>query len=246
MKRIITALSLAFAAPLYAAELDEVLANNIEARGGYESWQDIETARMTGKMIMGAGMEAPFRIEFKRPDKVRMEFDVQGMTGIQAYDGETGWFVLPFMGKTEPEVMAEDQLKEVEEMADLDGPLVDYQEKGHEVELLGTEDVEGTEAYKIQLTKKNGDVSTIYLDTEHFLEFKQTARTTRQGNEMVVHTTLGDYKEVGDVVMAHSMEMEFEGMPVTQSIAIDSVELNVDIDDSRFAMPAAETAEVTE
>lgn len=237
MKQLITALALAFAGTTVATELDEVLDKNMEARGGYESWQQVETARMTGKMMMGGGMEAPFRIEFKRPDKVRMEFDVQGMTGIQAYDGQTGWFVMPFMGKTEPEEMAEDQLKEVQEMADFDGPLVDYQEKGHTVELVGIEDVEGTEAYKIQLTKADGDVSTIWLDADYFLEFKQTSRTERQGNEVVVHTTLGDYKEVGDVVMAHSMEMQFEGMPMTQSISIESAEFNVDIDDSRFAMP---------
>lgn len=241
MKQLIAALALAVAGTTAAAELDEVLEKNIEARGGYQNWQQVQTARLSGRMMMGEGMEAPFRIEFKRPDKVRMEFDVQGMTGIQAYDGRTGWFVMPLMGKTEPEEMAEDQLKEVREMADFDGPLVDYQQKGHNVELLGTEEVEGAKAYKIQLTKADGDVSTIWLDAD-FLEFKQTSRTERQGNEVVVHTTLGDYKEVGDVVMAHSMEMQFEGMPVTQSISIENAELNVEIDDSRFAMPESAAA----
>ena len=44
----------------------------------------------------------------------------------------------------------------------MEGPLVDYRRKGHKVELLGKEKVEGVDAYKLKLTLKGGEVKYIY------------------------------------------------------------------------------------
>ena len=128
---------------------DEVIARYIKAIGGRDKLDAIKSMRVTGKTMLGGGMEMPLTVEFKRPNKARIEFSFQGMTGVQAFDGETGWFIMPFMGKTDPEKMPPDQLKDIEDQADLDGPLVDYKKKGHKVELLGTDEVEGSEAYKL-------------------------------------------------------------------------------------------------
>ena len=145
--------------PALAEEtVDEIIAKNIEAKGGKAVMDAAKTMRMTGTMAMGGGMEAPFTVETKRPMKMRLEFVFQGMTGIQAYDGEQGWTVMPFMGKMEPELMTGDDLKNAEEQADFDGPLVDYEKKGNTVESLGLEEVEGTEAIKLKVTLKNGDI----------------------------------------------------------------------------------------
>ena len=185
----------------------------------------------------------PFTAEFKRPSKVRIEFTMQGMTAVQAYDGEVGWSVMPFLGKTEPEEMAEDQLKDIKEQADFDGLLVNYEEKGHTVELVGTEEVDGTPAIKLTVTKANGDVVNLYLDEEYYIEFK--AETTRevQGAEVKISTVFGDYKEVEGLLFAHSMEISFEGNPAGQVITMDTIELNVEIDDDRFTMPEPKATE---
>jgi len=225
-----------------AETLDEVLAKNLEVRGGEDAILAVKSLRMTGTMRMGGSaagaLELPFSAEFKRPNKVRIEFTMQGMTAVQAYDGEVGWAIMPFLGKTEPEEMAEDQLKEIKEQADFDGVLVNYEEKGHTVELLGAEEVDGTPAYKLKVTKANGDIVNLFLDQEYFVEFKADTKREVQGNEVEVSTVFGDYKEVGGLLFAHSMEMSFAGNPEGQVITIDSIELNVELDDDRFAMPA--------
>ncbi|UCF35745.1 MAG: outer membrane lipoprotein-sorting protein [Acidobacteriota bacterium] len=218
--------------------LDEVLAKHFEAVGGLENVKAIQSAKLTGKMSMGPGLEAPVVMLFKRPMKLRMEFTVQGMTGIQAYDGQTAWMVMPFMGKTEPEVMAEDQAKSVMEQADFDGPLVDWKEKGHQVELVGKEEVDGTETYKIKTTLKNGDVRYQYMDTEYFLMIKQSGTANIQGNEVEMESTMSDYKEVGGLMLPHVLESRRVGGPGGQSLVFDSIELNVDIDDGLFSLPA--------
>ncbi len=227
--------------------VDEVIAKNLEAKGGEEAWLAVETARMVGKMVMGGGaMEAPFTAEFKRPNKVRVEFVMQGMTAVQAYDGEVGWAIMPFLGKDKPEEMAEDQLKDIKEMAEFDGMLLNYKEKGHSVELLGTEEVDGTEAYKLQVTKASGDVVTLYLDAEYYVEFKSVEKRDVQGNEMEIATVIGDYKEVDGLMFAHSMEVAMGGVPAAQVITFDSVELGIELPDDRFAMPQVEDAPTPE
>jgi outer membrane lipoprotein-sorting protein len=230
-----------------AQTADEIVQKNLEAKGGEEAWLALESARITATMQMGGGaagaVEAPVILEIKRPDKVRMEFTMQGMTAINAFDGEIGWTVMPFLGKTEPEEMAEDQLKQVKEMADFEGPLVNYEEKGHTVELLGTEEVDGTPAYKLRVNKANGDVIDLFIDQEYFIEFKQETTQEVQGNEIKVSTVYGDYKEVDGLLLAHSMEMSFGDNPAQQVITLNSVEFDVELPDERFAMP--EPAETT-
>ncbi len=238
--------ALAVATPVSAETVDEIVQKNLEARGGEQAWLAVQSARVTGTMRLGGSaagaVEAPFTIEFKRPDKVRVEFTLQGMTGVQAFDGTVGWAVMPFMGKTEPEEMAEDQLKQIKDQAEFEGVLCNFKAKGHAVELLGEEEVDGTPAYKLKVTKANGDVDVLYLDTEYFLEFKSEATREIQGTEVQVASVLGDYKEVGGLLFPHSMEIAYGGGPAQQVMTIESVELGAEIADERFAMPAKPAA----
>lgn len=233
-----------------AQTVEEVVASNLEAKGGEEAWMALETGRMTGNMRMGGGaagaLEMPFSVEFKKPHKIRLEFTMQGMTAIQAFDGEIGWAILPFLGKTEPEEMAEDQVKQLKNQADFEGVLVNYEEKGHTVELVGQEEVDGTPAYKLKVTRADGDVDYLYLDEEYFVEFKMEAQREVQGSETTIATVLGDYKEVDGLLFAHSMEMSFGGGDAQQVITIEKIELGVDLPDERFAMPAKTEAEAPE
>lgn len=217
---------------------DDIINKYIEARGGRAAWDKVKTAKMVGKMSMPSqGMELPVMIEYKRPTMVRLELSFQGQTMVQAYDGNTGWAIMPMLGKPDPEEMADDQLKQILDQADFDGPLVDYAAKGHSVELLGKEEIEGTEAYKLRITKKNGDEITSFIESESFIEFRNESMQNIQGVEAEMANTFGDYKDVDGLILPHSIEVSMGG-PAMQVITIDRVELGVDIPDQRFAMPA--------
>ena len=236
---LLAAASALLALPASAQTVDEVIAKHLEARGGKDKLVAAQALRTTGKMTMGP-MEAPFTMEWKAPNRLRIEFVVQGQTGIQAFDGQSGWMHMPFMGKAEPEVMPAEAAKDVEEQADFLGPLVDYQSKGHQVELVGKTDVEGTEAYELKITMKGGDVITEYLDAETFLTIKQVRKAKRGDQEVELETTFGAYKEAGGLMLPHSLETKVAGAPAGvpgQSIAVDGYDFSAQIDDSRFAMP---------
>jgi hypothetical protein len=223
--------------------LEQVLAKHYEALGGVDNLKAVDSAIFQGNMTMGQGMEAPFKMTFLRPMMARLEFTMQGMTGVQAYDGEIAWMVMPFLGKNDPEEMADDQAKNMKEQADFDGPLVDWKEKGHQVELVGLEETEGTEAYKLKVNLANGDVRYHFLDSEYFIAIKQEGKTEVQGNEVEFETILSDYKEVGGLMFPHSIESKPKGAPSGQVITIDTIELNKEVDASEFAMPEVVAAD---
>lgn len=233
--------ALALATPAKAETADELIAKNIAARGGIEKLKAVQSMRSTGKMTVGPGVEAPATMESKRPGKVRLDLTVQGMTLSQAFDGQKGWVINPFQGNPNPEPMSPEDIKEAEQNADMDGPLVDYKAKGHQVELLGKEKVEGTDAWKLKIALKNGDTLYYYLDADSYLEIKIESKRMVRGTEQQGEQTLGDYKEVGGILIAHALEMGEKGRPEKQKITIEKIELNVPLDDSRFATPAAKT-----
>lgn len=223
----------------WAQTADELIEKNIQAKGGREKIQAIKTVRITGKMTMGQGMEAPITMELARPDKMRMEFTLQGMTGIQTYDGKEAWAVMPFMGKTDPEPIAGKQLEMIQEQADFDGLLMDYKAKGHQVELAGKEDLEGSPTWKLKVTKKNGDTGFYWLDAETFLEIKASGKTNVNGQEIEGESYFGNYKEVGGVLFAHSVENKAVGMPGGMTLTFDKIEVNPDLPADRFGKPQA-------
>lgn len=230
-----------------APTLDQVLAKHYEAKGGLAKLKAVSTMRITAKMS-GGPMDFPVVIEAKRPASIRMDINIQGNQITQAFDGKSGWSINPFQqsAKKEAEPMTPDEVREFEVQADMDGPLVDWKEKGHKVELQGREPVEGSDTYKLKLTLKNGDVRTIYLDADSYLEVKQTSKRKIRDTDVETETTLGDYKEVGGLMIAHAMENGAKGMPQKQKVVIEKVELNVPIADQRFALPAKQPAGPTE
>lgn len=219
-------------------EVEELIARNIEARGGLEKIKAVQSMRLTGTMSVGDA-RMPLVLEIKRPGKVRFEFTVQGQTAIQAFDGKTGWVVLPFAGKNEPEQASADDAKDMELEADMDGPLVDARAKGNRVELLGREKVGGRDAWRLKVALSGGDVRDVYLDAKTYLQLLTVTRRTIEGKPLEIESAVGDYREVGGVLLPHSFETSARGLAQKQSVQFDKIELNVAIDDARFRMPAA-------
>ena len=229
-----------FAQSNNAPTVDELVSKNVEAKGGANALQTLQSLRLTGKLLVNQGqIELAYLETKKRPNEVRTEASLQGMTQIQAYDGKEGWRVSPFFGRKDPERMSADDVKALVEDADIDGPLVDWKAKGSSVEYLGTEDVDGTPAHKLKVVRKNGDVSFVYLDPDHFLEIRVVTQRMRHGAYEEVETDLGDYEKAGGVFVPTSIDSGRKGAPDKQQIIIDKVEANVPVDDSIFHFPAA-------
>jgi hypothetical protein len=223
----------------FSQTADELIAKNIQARGGMEKIKGIKTLRMRGKFEGGGGFTAAVTQENQRPDLIRETFTLQGMTAVQAYDGSTGWQIQPFGGKKDPELMGEDDLRDLLLDADFDGPLIDYKEKGSTVEFLGHDVVDGDDALRLKVTLKNGDIIYDYLDPDTFIEIRKEIQQFIRGSVRDRVVGYGSYKPVDGVMYPFSISQGPKNHPDAQTTTVRKMEANVTIDPADFALPAS-------
>jgi hypothetical protein len=227
-----------FAQEQRAPTIDDLVEKNIQAKGGADALRALHSVRLIGKLLINQGqIELNYLQTKARPNKVRTDATLQGMTAVDAYDGKEGWRVSPFQGRKDPEKMSADDVKPLMEDAEIDGPLIDWKTKGSTVDYLGTEDVDGTAAHKLKVVRKNGDVSFVYLDPDHFLEIRILTQRMQHGAQIEEETELGDYEKVNGVFLPFAIDSGRKGDPDKQKIIIAKAEANVPIDDAMFRFP---------
>lgn len=219
---------------------DELVNKNIEAKGGMDKIKAIKTVRMTGKVVFSGGFTGVQGQENMRPDFVRETFSLQGMTAVQAYDGSTGWQIQPFGGRKDPQLMGEDDLRDLLIDSDFDGPLVGYKEKGNTVEFLGHDIVDGDDALRLKVTLKNGDIVYYYLDPDTYLEIRKETQEFIRGSVRENAADLGSYKPVAGVMYPFSIASgPKDDLTSWQTVSIEKIEVNVPLENSEFAVPAS-------
>ena len=221
-----------------AQTAEELVQKNIEAKGGIDKIKAIKTVRMTGKLNAGGGFTAAQLQENERPNLVRETVSLQGMTAVQAYDGSAGWQIQPFGGHKDPELMGEDDLRDLLLDADFDGPLVDYKEKGNTIEFLGHDVVDGDDALRLKVTQKNGDIIYYYLDPDTYLEIRKEVQEFIRGSVRESVFEMGSYKPVAGVMYPFTISQGSKANPAAQTTTFEKIEANVNINPADFAVPA--------
>jgi len=222
---------------------DALVKNAINARGGAERLKAVEAQRITGTVSFGPGAEGPMLVELKRPNKLHMEVTIQDQTVVRVYDGHgSGWMINPFAPDKGPVALSGNDLSNITDESDFDGPLVDYQAKGNSVESLGKDEVNGKPALKLKLTTKSGEVRTYYFDVATFLLLKWEGIRKSAAQQAPVESFFSDYREVGGLKFPFEVDTDSPGSDYIQKLTIEKIELNPHIDDGRFAKPAAPPA----
>ncbi len=242
MRNILASLVCLMALNAFGQTAEELVAKNLQAKGGVDKIKAIKSYRMSGNFEI-RGFKATVSQYSKRPDMVREMFSLQGMTQVQAYDGSSGWQISPFGGRKDPELLGEDDVRGLAEDADIDGPLVDAQAKGNKIEYMGHDQVDGDDAYKLKVTLKNGDIFYYYLDPDTYIEIQIEKQQFIRGSVRESITTLGSYKPVNGVMYPFYIESGPKNNPDQRGkITITKIEANVPIEDSEFKMPSAPAA----
>lgn len=224
--------------PAPSPTVDELVAKNLAAKGGAAALEAIKTIRFEGRLIVNQGqLELAFSETKKRPGKVRTDAQLQGMNLVQGYNGTSGWKIFPIYGRKDPEKMSNDEAKSLVNEAEIGGPLENWKAEGKTITYLGTEDVEGTAAHKLKVTRKNGDISYVYLDPDYFLEIRVIDQRLEQGAQVEIETDLGDYEKINGVYFPFSIEVGGKGSSDKQKSIIEKGEANIPVDDSIFEFP---------
>jgi outer membrane lipoprotein-sorting protein len=233
-KTVFASVLMAFAVllSLSAQDLQEILDNHFETIG-QKNLLKVKTLTATGKASQ-MGMEFPFTMMNKRPDKLKIIIDIQGSQIIQACDGENVWAINPMSGSSEPIDVTGPDADGLKESADMDGQLWKWKEKGHQLELEVTEETEGSEAYVLKLTKKNGNIDYYYIDPDSYLILKTKSKIMMEGSEVEMESLLSNYQDVEGYIMPFTTEQKMNGQTMI-TILIDEVRLNEEMDDPIFS-----------
>lgn len=215
-----------------AQNLDEVLDKHFKAVG-QEKLMEQQSYTVKAK-VQQMGMELPMEMKIKRPNKFRMEMEMQGQKMIQAYDGEKGWMIAPWIS-AEPQDLSGPELEQAMDQADIDGELYNYKEKGTTATLLGKVNVDGSPMFNIKLTGKDGNVKNYFIDAESFLIRKVKAKVNAQGQEVEVEQTLSEYKNYDGILVPMKIESK---MPMgTANVIFESYVFGEKFDESIFTKP---------
>ncbi len=218
--------------------IDEIIASNLEARGGKDKIQALQSIRQTATVTASGGRLARMIREVKRPGLFRLEFLSQGTTSIFAHDGQVGWQVAPLQGQFEPQTTTpENDAAAGVDQRDIEGPLVDWREKGHVVELMGRETLPGGEAFKLKVTLSDGAIRYDYIDVASRLIVRSDVTRLIQGHSEQLESTFSDFREVDGLVFPFHIESHVTDRPEVIRIVVETIELNPDLDDTRFRLP---------
>jgi hypothetical protein len=218
----------------FAQTADEIITKHVSAIGGVDNWKKVNSMVMSGSMSM-QGTEIALTRSVVHKTGFRNEISLMGMTGYQILTPTEGWSFMPFGGQTAPEAMTADDVKESQEDLDAQGALVDYASKGHTVEYLGKEEVDGTECHKVKVAYKSGRSETMFFDPASFYLIKSVSVRKANGQEVEMSTLFSNYEKLPEgIVVAKNMSLPL-GPGMNADFTVSKVEVNKTIDPSSFA-----------
>jgi len=231
------AAALLVATSVQAMTADELVNKNLAAIGGADKLAAIKTLRVEGRMLLGDGTEIAAVQSFKRPNAYRFEGTLQGLTLVQAYDGKEAWRISPFQGRKDPERSSADDAKSLAERADFEGAFINAAAKGNKLEYLGIEDVDGTNAHKLKVTLKNGDVEYVFFDPDAFLVIRTLQQRLVRGVEQREETDFSDYEKIEGVYLPFAASAGTPGDTNKTKFTVEKAEANPPLDAAQFAFP---------
>jgi outer membrane lipoprotein-sorting protein len=211
-----------------AQNADEIVKKHIEAIGGIENWKKVQSVKMVGS-INAQGQELTITRTVVQDKAFRMDMTIAGMENYQIVTTTEGWNYFPVGGQTKPEAMTADEVKESAIELDIQGPLVNYKEKGITITYLGKDDIEGTECYKLKITYKDGKETTMCFDASNYYLIREVQKLKANGKEMQVTMNFSNFKKMDIGIL----------MPMTLgtdqgNITLKTIEINPKLDESTF------------
>ena len=221
-----------------AQTADEIVKKVLDARGGVEKLKAVRSERISGHVSFAPGMEGTFVVELKRPLKMRAEISIEGQKIIRVYDGKSsGWMVNPFVENKGVQLLSSEELKNIADESDFDGPLVDYKTKGNQIELVGKENLDDKPVYRLKLTNKNGELRFYFFDAASFLLLKWEGIRKTGDQELPWESFFSDFREIQGLKYPFRIDQGSPGTEIKQTLTAEKIEIDPQLEESRFSKP---------
>ena len=244
IKHLLQVLTVFCVTAAQAQTADEILNKYFENTGGRAKYEAVQGIKMNAKVNQG-GMEIPIAMYQFKDGRTMQVVTFQGKEIKQGvFDGSTLWshnFMNMKAEKSDAETTANYKL-DIGEFPDV---FLHYKERGLAVELMGKETIDGTEAFKIKLTKKPimvdgkpaDNVVFYFFDTDSYVPLMTESEIKQGPNKgQVGQAKFSDYQEIGGIMMPFSLTQGLKG-GAGQQLTIVSIEINPKVADTEFKYP---------
>lgn len=217
------------------AKARQILDKMIDAMGGRKAMEAVKDTVATGTMEMVTmGMGGSATMTMKAPNMFRMDLEIMGMSIVQAFDGEVGWYTNPQTGGTVEEITGE-QLENLKRQAIGDQAYLNPDKYGIVYTFKGTEKLDDQDYNVLLMTYEDGFEATIYVDAETNLVYKTTSIQFNDmtGVEAEMESISSDYREVNGLMAAFTMTQYMDGEEF-MVITLEEVKFNSGVEDDVF------------
>jgi len=219
-----------------AQTVEEIIQKYATNMGGLDNFNKVKTAKITATFNAG-GMDLPMNIQIINNHAARTDLEASGNTVIRSYKDGKGWTQNSFAGINTPKEVSGQELNDYKVQSSLASPLMDYKARGHQVELLGQETVEGIKSWKIKLTNKDdGKLTYYFISAADNTLIESTSEREMRGQTVNIEVWYSDLKEFNGLKFYMTKSSKIDGQ-VFQTTTFDKVELNVPVDEKIFDLP---------
>jgi CubicO group peptidase (beta-lactamase class C family) len=213
----------------YGQSADDILAKNTEIRGGKQKLAAIKTLKYSGTFVE-RGLNANLALYFKSPNKVYFHVRIGDIEAKIGYDDETLWKQFP--GGI-PKEMPKGSDTLVVSFAEYHEFLLTHREGGFDFDLVGEENFEGTEVYKIRVTPEEGEKAYLLIDKKNYLGISFFVETPADAKDAYYFR---DFRDTDGIIFPYSIKA-VKANGDTTHLKFEKIECNVEIDDTLFSFP---------
>jgi hypothetical protein len=222
--------------------LAELVQRNTNAMGGRAAVENVQAVEIE-LHIVDPKFEVDAVYHASRPGRMRIDIQVKGgHVFTEAFDGTNGWEWSP---KDGAKLASEKGTAALRHGVEFPGTLFGLEEmerRGHKLELVGRETLEGINYYVLRLTLNDGYVVSFYVDPNSWL-------ITRRRDVRPLHvdidptpTTIeqkrSDFRQIGGVRFPFSsVETDLASGKELERSTIKSLKVNPPLDQSMFSKP---------
>lgn len=229
MKKLFTFLIFLFVfSSSMAQSAKDIIDNHIRAIGGSHNWLKISSMQIDAVMQI-SGTNVPVRRRIAHDKAMRMDFSISGIDAWQILTKTAGWLYMPFGGETNITALETDEVRESQGELSVWDEFINYDQLGKKVSLVGKDELDGKQTYKLKMIDADGHESYFWLDATTFYTLKQVQKTSDPKRPADVITRYGQYRQVAEGIVYPFSIVTDEG-----PIEVKTLQINASFDESIF------------
>lgn len=230
MRCVISVVMVCIGTLAYGQTASRIAAMYRAAIGNAGTLEQLHSWSIVGKMSSADGSwKRSFRAWFDG-QKARTELMLQpGIVATSWSDGKEGWSIQPWTRSLTPQPLNAASLRRLVILAELWHN--DLLKSTAPLEYLGSEELDGSDCYKVRARRADGSVWTYWVDPDVGLLVKVSVEESIVGETLRWEATFGNYARVGDVLMPMVLDTS-SGL-----IIVEQYQLNPTLDPTLFASP---------